>query len=340
MEDFLYPYEWGDYKVVILPPAFPLGGMENPLLTFASPSIIVGDKSNVDVATHEMAHSWSGNLVTNLNWSNFWLNEGATVFTERKVTAMQEGIEFTRVAAKLANFSLVASIEEYGWDDNWSSMTPHFDIEKGGTPDDAFSTIPYEKGYQFLFYLESLVGEEIFHEFYLEYFHKNERHSVTVEQFQDQFVRTLYDSMEHDKAQEIFDQIDWDTWLYTPGLPPVVDDFETEIYDNATALADYYIDNGSGPSWKGIYTTDYYTNLKAIFHSRLVERINEIDADTALLIENDMQMHSEKNPEVLYIWYQAAVLSGLHTAPYEIEDEFLGSIGRMKFLNPIYRSIN
>jgi leukotriene-A4 hydrolase len=85
-ENYLIPYEWGDYKILILPPAFPFGGMENPLLTFASPTIIVGDKSSVDVANHEIMHSWTGNLVTNENWENFWLNEGFTVFTERKVT--------------------------------------------------------------------------------------------------------------------------------------------------------------------------------------------------------------------------------------------------------------
>jgi len=85
-ENYLTPYEWGDYKILILPPSFPFGGMENPLLTFASPSIIVGDKSSVDVANHEIMHSWSGNLVTNMNWDNFWLNEGFTVYTERKVT--------------------------------------------------------------------------------------------------------------------------------------------------------------------------------------------------------------------------------------------------------------
>lgn len=83
---FLPKYAWGAYKIIILPPSFPVGGMENPLLTFASPSIIVGDKSSVNVANHELAHSWTGNLVTNINWNNFWLNEGFTVFLERRIT--------------------------------------------------------------------------------------------------------------------------------------------------------------------------------------------------------------------------------------------------------------
>lgn len=98
-ESFLIPYEWGNYTVLILPPSFPFGGMENPLLTFASPTIIVGDKSAINVATHEIAHSWTGNLVTNRNWENFWLNEGFTVFTERHVTRKMKGEAFYRVSS-------------------------------------------------------------------------------------------------------------------------------------------------------------------------------------------------------------------------------------------------
>lgn len=86
METYLTPYIWGNYSILVLPPSFPFGGMENPLLTFASPTIITGDKSQVNVATHEIAHSWSGNSVTCRNWSSFWLNEGFTVFIERKIT--------------------------------------------------------------------------------------------------------------------------------------------------------------------------------------------------------------------------------------------------------------
>ena len=105
-EDYLTPYIWGNYSILVLPPSFPMGGMENPLLTFASPTIITGDKSQVDVATHEIAHSWTGNLVTCENWSNFWLNEGFTVFEERKVSARLHGEDFSKVNAFLGNISM------------------------------------------------------------------------------------------------------------------------------------------------------------------------------------------------------------------------------------------
>lgn len=105
-ENYLTPYIWGHYAILILPPSFPMGGMENPLLTFASPTIITGDKSQVYVATHEIAHSWTGNEVTCENWSNLWLNEGFTVFEERKVSGEIHGKDFSLVNAYLGNISM------------------------------------------------------------------------------------------------------------------------------------------------------------------------------------------------------------------------------------------
>ena len=112
LENYIkYPYVWGYYKIVILPPSFPIGGMENPLLTFASPSIIVGDKSNIPVAIHEMAHSWTGNLVTNKNWKSFWLNEGFTMFLERAGARKYMGEEFVPIDVVAAYTELKADIK-------------------------------------------------------------------------------------------------------------------------------------------------------------------------------------------------------------------------------------
>ena len=158
-EDYLTPYIWGNYSILILPPSFPMGGMENPLLTFASPTIITGDKSQVDVAIHEIAHSWTGNEVTCQNWEHFWLNEGFTVFEERKVTARLHGKDFAKVSALLGNTSMYEDMLAFGLNHPWSSLHPTL---KGDNPDDSFSTVPYEKGFQFLTYLESLVGEDLF----------------------------------------------------------------------------------------------------------------------------------------------------------------------------------
>lgn len=143
-EEWVTPYIWGTYSILILPPSFPFGGMENPLLTFASPTIIVGDKSQVSVATHEIAHSWSGNEVTCRDWSNMWLNEGFTVFEERKVSAKFYGPDFAKRASQLGNVSLWASMTAYGLDHTYSSLHP--DVT-GQDPDDSYSTVPYEKGF-------------------------------------------------------------------------------------------------------------------------------------------------------------------------------------------------
>lgn len=158
-EAWLTPYIWGTYTVLVLPASFPYGGMENPLLTFASPTIIVGDKSQVYVATHEIAHSWTGNEVTCKDWSNMWLNEGFTVFEERKVSGILHSKDFALIEAQLGNVSLWVDIENYGLTNSYSSLYP---VLNGDSPDNSFSQLPYEKGFQFLTYLESLIGEKLF----------------------------------------------------------------------------------------------------------------------------------------------------------------------------------
>lgn len=143
-EAYLTSYIWGNYSILILPPSFPFGGMENPLLTFASPTIITGDKSQVYVATHEIAHSWTGNDLTCKNWEHFWLNEGFTVFEERKVSGQIHGKEFATVEAYLGNISMVNAMQVYGMDNVYTSLHPTL---KGDAPDNAFSEIPYERGF-------------------------------------------------------------------------------------------------------------------------------------------------------------------------------------------------
>ena len=174
-EDYLTPYIWGTYAILVLPPAFPFGGMENPLLTFASPTIITADKSQVDVATHEIAHSWTGNDVTCENWSNLWLNEGFTVFEERKVSARIHGEDFSKASAFLGNISMYEDMLGYGLNNSYSSLYP---VMNGDAPDASFSTVPYEKGFQLLYYLETLIGEDHMQALLREYILKYSQISV------------------------------------------------------------------------------------------------------------------------------------------------------------------
>ena len=127
-EEYMHlPYIWGNYSIIILPPSFPYGGMENPLLTFASPTIITGDKSQVDVVIHEIMHSWSGNQVTSENWSNIWINEGFTVFEERRVSAILQNEDYSKVNAYLGNVTATSHMEMFGMSNNFSSLHPLLD---------------------------------------------------------------------------------------------------------------------------------------------------------------------------------------------------------------------
>ena len=207
-EAWMTPYIWGNYTVIILPASFPYGGMENPLLTFASPTIIVGDKSQVYVATHEIAHSWTGNQVTCRDWSNMWLNEGFTVFEERKVSAiLKNSNDFALREAQLGNVSLWVDIMSYGVNNTYSSLYP---VLNGDNPDRSYSQLPYEKGFQFLTYLESLLpSKDDFQKFVQGYVLEHTLTSITWVELKaswETYVNTKYDKQ---SAADIIAAVDW-----------------------------------------------------------------------------------------------------------------------------------
>ena len=177
-EELYGGYDWGRFDVIVLPPSFPFGGMENPRLTFATPTIIAGDKSLVSLIAHELAHSWSGNLVTNANWNDFWLNEGFTVYFERRIMEALYGKDYTDMLALLGFQDLQADL---------SSLAPEMQklklMLKGKHPDDAMSDIAYEKGYFFLRMLEENLGRENMDSFLKNYFNDHKFQTITTEEF-------------------------------------------------------------------------------------------------------------------------------------------------------------
>jgi len=200
-----------------------MGGMENPNLTFATPSLLAGDKSLVNVIAHEIAHSWTGNLVTNKNWQNFWLNEGFTVFTERKISQLLNDIDMANLQAAVGYKDLLTDIKKYGDKSNYTSLFP---LLGSADPDDAFSTVPYEKGYNFCRYLESLVGEANYQTILKAYITKYRLQSVDYLLWKDMFetqVRVLFP--DQGAADAIINAVDWQTWIFGPGLPPVKIEF-------------------------------------------------------------------------------------------------------------------
>ena len=196
--------------------------MENPCLTFVTPALIAGDKSLANVISHEISHSWTGNLVTNQNWQNFWLNEGFTTFLQRKITEIVYGDEMLNLEAKIGYAGMAADIKNYGETNSYTSLYP--DV-KQNDPDDAFSSIPYEKGFTFLYYLQSLVGKANF-QIVMQYYIKTYRYqSVNTLDFKNAFilqVNNIYPSEQRDK---ILNQIDWDTWITKAGFPIITFDY-------------------------------------------------------------------------------------------------------------------
>lgn len=338
-ENYLTHYEWGVYKILILPPSFPYGGMENPLLTFATPQIVTGDKSNIFIANHEIAHSWTGNLVTNQNWSNFWLNEGFTVFVERKITeALTNDTVITKIATTNGNSSMYHAMEGYGLDSNYSSLTPQSGYEH---PDDAFSTIPYEKGSQFLNYLESLVGEEPFQRMLQTYINKYQRQSIVVAQFishWEEFVNKEFGEYTW-KAQKIIAEVDWDTWVHSPGLPPVQLDYSTFNQTFAETLALKYVEDASAVTQEEIDTLNcQFWSVKTIFINVLNQHRDNIDADLMALIEKNHEF--SKIQTLPKSWYPLAIYTGYFTSPFEIVDEFLSTHGSMGTITPQYVALD
>jgi leukotriene-A4 hydrolase len=275
-EDFLQaaealtcPYLWTRYDVLTMPPSFPYGGMENPCLTFATPTLLAGDKSLADVIAHEIAHSWTGNLVTNATWEHFWLNEGWTVWLERRILAKVKGSEdYLKLSAQVGWNHLKDDISRMGHDGKFTRLVWPLAEED---PDEAFSRVPYEKGFNLLYHLEGLVGAERFLVFAKAYIQKFKLVCVTSGEFRDFFVDYFShldegeegddgDTDEGDidalnltkpskreaangqngknaKNRAMLDGIDWDVLLLAPGMPAHQPDFSNALTITAHVLA-------------------------------------------------------------------------------------------------------
>ena len=336
VEAYMGPYIWGNYTIIVLPPSFPMGGMENPLLTFASPTVIVGDKSQVYVATHEMAHSWTGNEVTCRDWESFWLNEGFTVFVERHVSGEIHGEDFAKVSALLGNTSMYQDMESFGLDNSYASLHP---VLRGGNPDESFSEVPYEKGFQLLTFLESLIGRDEMKNFLNFYMKEHSLTSITTLELRgtwEFFVERMIPGLSGQQVNDILAAVDWSTWMYKTGLPPVQFDFTTPESDQSAALAEAYIAlNGTAsPDNIDVYFT-YYSNLKVVFHDTLQNHYDQVNTAIIARIDADLNCTADIDPEVRQRWYPTGL--GLNYDPvYNPAHDWISSMGRSKYLMPVY----
>ncbi|CAK4031343.1 Leukotriene A-4 hydrolase [Lecanosticta acicola] len=334
-EKIVYPYEWTTYNVLVLPPSFPYGGMENPVYTYATPTLVSGDRQNVDVIAHELAHSWSGNLVSNASWEHFWLNEGWTVYLERRIQAdIHGGDTYRDFSAIIGWKALSDSIAQFGEDHDFTKLIPDL---KGRDPDDAFSSIPYEKGSTFLYHLEKLVGRVKWDKFIPHYFTTFKRRSVDSYEFK----ATLLSFFESDaEASKKLNDLDWDEWFYKPGFPPKPN-FDTTLADMCYDLAEKWeaLNHGNAEFTPTKQDIESFTaNQNVVF----LEKVQTFDKPLSPKLVDEMGEQygfaKSKNVELVSRYFVIGLKARAESV-YKPTAKLLGEVGRMKFVRPLFREL-
>lgn len=336
------PYRWGRYDILVLPPSFPYGGMENPRLTFATPTILAGDKSLVSLVAHELAHSWSGNLVTNATWSDFWLNEGFTTYLERRILEAVYGHAREEMEATLGLRDLnddIAALPD-------ADEILHIDL-KGRDPDDGSTDIPYEKGALFLRHLEQTFGRARFDSFLRAYFDHFAFQSITTKQFVTYLKQNLLD-----KDPALAARVPVDEWIYKPGLPASAPKPTSSAFAQVEEQAMRWLRrevtpekiptaNWTTQEWQHFlkFVQDQLT--KGFAGDRVVLSVSPGTAPpSARMEELDKAFHltSSGNSEIAFQWLMMSIQNRYEQA-YPRLEEFLMSIGRRKFIKPLYEEL-
>jgi leukotriene-A4 hydrolase len=318
------PYDWGRYDVLVMPPSFPFGGMENPRLTFATPTVLAGDRSLTSLVAHELAHSWSGNLVTNATWSDFWLNEGFTTYFENRIMEALYGTDRAEMLQALGRQELVTLLDELK--SKPGDQLLHIDLS-GRDPDEGATMIPYEKGAAFLRMVEHEVGRPRFDAWLRGYFQRHAFTSLTTDQFLADFRQYL---LQDDAGLEA--RMRLDEWIEKPGLPsnalkPRSAAF-TRVDDAARSFA-----GGAMP--ESLETHDWTTQQWQRFLASLPASLT-----TAQMQALDASFHftNSGNSEILFTWLRLAIPRHYEPAVPALE-RFLTSQGRRKFLTPLYKDL-
>jgi aminopeptidase N len=316
-EELFGPYEWDRYDMLVLPPSFPYGGMENPRMTFLTPTLLAGDRSLVDVVVHELAHSWTGNLVTNADMEHFWLNEGFTVWAERRLLEALHGEEAAVLAWAIGEKALDESMERFGA----SSPFTRLRTELAGTdPDDAFSSIPYEKGARFVTLLEREAGRPRFDCFMREYMASFRFTSITTEEFL---------AFLEERLPGLAARVDARAWLYEPGLPGNAPAFRSARLDSLVALGQAF-PRGERPTPAEVAGL---RPAEALVYLQNVPR--ELDAAGCGWLDAALGLTGRGNYEILVEWLTIAAGSDYEPAFPRLRDVLL-TVGRMKYLRPLY----
>ena len=323
-ENLYGPYRWERYDILVLPPSFPFGGMENPRLTFATPTVLAGDRSLTALVAHELAHSWSGNLVTNATWDDFWLNEGFTVYFERRIMEALYGKKYADMLAVLGYQDLLSTLEELGYDNSLTQLKTHLE---GHDPDEGITDIPYEKGYFFLRMLEEAVGRPTWDAFLRKYFDTFAFQSMTTERFESYMTEHLL----HHDAQKV-KALKIKEWLYQPGLPDNCPKVHSTEFDRVEQQVQRFL-NGTPPEQLDVsgWTTHHWLH----FLRSLPETLTH---DQLAALDNAFRFTQSGNSEILSTWLGIAI-DHQYKAAYPQVKAFLTSQGRRKFLRPLYQKL-
>jgi leukotriene-A4 hydrolase len=321
-EKLFGPYRWGRYDVLVLPPSFPFGGMENPRLTFATPTILAGDKSLVALVAHELAHSWSGNLVTNATWRDFWLNEGFTVFLEQRIMEAVFGKARSDMEKVLERKSLEDEMKEL----KPEAQVLHIDL-RGKHPDDGFSAVPYTKGALFLQRCEQLFGREAFDKFLGSWFSTHAFQSLTTAQFLAFLEKELLAAHPEQKKA-----LDLDAWMNQPGLPADAPRTESAALQQVDAALQELVGGkeGAALATKGWVTQQWLRFLDGLPQDLGAERMAKLDSA--------FRFTQSGNSEILCAWLKLAIRHRYAAADQKLE-RFLMDVGRRKFLKPLYTEL-
>lgn len=322
------PYQWEQYDVLVLPPSFPFGGMENPRLTFATPTIIAGDRSLVALIAHELAHSWSGNLVTNETWNDFWLNEGFTVYFEQRIMEKIYGKNYEDMLTVLGMGDLIHTIEELNEEGLQEDTRLYLNLEERD-PDDGLTDVAYEKGRFFLQTAEAAAGREKFDAFLKQYFSENAFRPMSTERFLEYFNEHLIAG-----DSNLASAIRAKDWIYGQGLPEnCPQPISSEL--KRVELASSNFSEGQLPAMD-IDTSGWTTHHWLYF----LRQLDPQSVDQAKIAQLDMAFNLTTigNSEIACDWFKHCIRTR-YTEAYPALESFLRRVGRRKFLSPLYAAM-
>ncbi|RUO58694.1 M1 family metallopeptidase [Pseudidiomarina insulisalsae] len=318
-EELYGPYRWDRYDLLVLPPSFPFGGMENPRLSFITPTVVSGDRTLINLIAHELAHSWSGNLVTNASWRDLWLNEGFTSYVENRIMEALFGERRAQMELALGYQDLLEDMKRLPPEDTV------LNIELGTRhPDDVFSQVPYVKGQLFLVYLENKFGREIFDEFVRGYFDHFAFQSISTAEFKDYLQEHLLAKhpgvVSMDKINE---------WIHEPGLPEDAPQPTSDAFAKVEKQMQRWLKGGQ------LQTEDWTTHEWLHFINNLPLDISSVNMRR---LDEQFNLTQSNNAEIAHAWLKLAIIKDYEPARERLRN-YLLTIGRNKLVSPLYREL-